>query len=181
MGQKYAAYNAQGAITGFYDGAISPVPDGVNAIEITDAQWQTCLSNPGYTVADGALVAPTPPAPPTTAQLLVQSAQTALSTGLTITLSGTLTIAEKVFPTASVTTGKLAAVVTTLNTTNAFPGGATSYPMKDSTGAWHTFTVSQYKVVAGAIAAYVAALDLIIDGNPLSATALPAASVSLTV
>jgi hypothetical protein len=77
MGQKYAAYNAQGAITAFYDSVDSPVPAGVTTIEITDAQWQTCLSAPGYTVVNGALVAPTPP---TAAQLLAtaQATQTAL-------------------------------------------------------------------------------------------------------
>lgn len=58
MGQKYAAYNAQGAITGFYDDVDSPVPKSVTAIEITDAQWQTLLSTPGYSVSGGALVAP---------------------------------------------------------------------------------------------------------------------------
>lgn len=61
MGQKYAAYNAQGAITAYYDSVDSPVPSGVNAIEITDAQWQTCISTSGYTVQNGQLVAPTPP------------------------------------------------------------------------------------------------------------------------
>lgn len=59
MGQKYAAYDAQGAITAFYDSADSPPPSGINAIEITDAQWQACISTAGYAVANGALVAPT--------------------------------------------------------------------------------------------------------------------------
>jgi len=77
MGQKLAAYNAQGAITGFYDSVDSPVPSSItNVIAITDQQWQTCLSTPGYTVVNGALVAP---APPTNAQLLAaaQAAQIA--------------------------------------------------------------------------------------------------------
>ncbi|EEF26835.1 conserved hypothetical protein [Ricinus communis] len=37
----------------------SPVPNGVTAIEITDAQWQSCISEIGYSVRDGVLVAPT--------------------------------------------------------------------------------------------------------------------------
>jgi hypothetical protein len=63
MGQKFAAYNAQGAIIGFYDSVDSPVPAGVtNVIAITQAQWQACVnSQPPYTVANGALVAPVPP------------------------------------------------------------------------------------------------------------------------
>jgi hypothetical protein len=73
MGQKYAAYNDQGAITGFYDSIDSPVPAGHTYIEITDEQWLECLANPGYTVSAGELVAPVPP---TDAQLLAQ-AQTA--------------------------------------------------------------------------------------------------------
>jgi hypothetical protein len=62
MGQKSAAYNAQGAITGFYDSEDSPVPAGlVDVIEITDSEWQAAINNPGYTVTNGALVAPSPP------------------------------------------------------------------------------------------------------------------------
>ncbi|MHB8564415.1 MAG: hypothetical protein ACYDDA_10830, partial [Acidiferrobacteraceae bacterium] len=62
-----------------------------------------------------------------------------------------------------------------------FPGGVASYPMRDAGGAWHMLTASQYKAVAGAIATYVAACDLIADGNPLGAVALPANSITLTV
>lgn len=68
MGQKYAAYDAQGAIIAFYDSEDSPAPEGAQAIEITDDQWQACLSSPLYKVAGGALVAPT------TAQLVAQAA-----------------------------------------------------------------------------------------------------------
>jgi hypothetical protein len=58
MGQKFAAFDAQFNITGFYDDVDSPVPAGVNTIEITDAQWHLCLSNPGYTIQNSALVPP---------------------------------------------------------------------------------------------------------------------------
>jgi hypothetical protein len=76
MGQKYAAYNAQAVPPlSFYDSIDSPVPVGVNAVEITDVQWQACLSTPGYTVQNGELTAPVPP---TAAQQLV-AAQTAQS------------------------------------------------------------------------------------------------------
>lgn len=50
MGHKFAAYNAQGAITAYYDSVDSPVPSGVNAIEITDAQWQAAISTQGYPI-----------------------------------------------------------------------------------------------------------------------------------
>jgi hypothetical protein len=77
MGQKLAAYDANGNIIAFYDSADSPVPDGANAIEITNAQWQACLGSPGaYSVDSGALVAA---AAPTAAELLAtaQAAQIA--------------------------------------------------------------------------------------------------------
>ncbi|MGV1939539.1 hypothetical protein ACQZ5D_03620 [Agrobacterium sp. 22-211-1] len=67
MGQKYAAFDEFGKITGFYDSIDSPVPDGVNAIEITDAEWLACLATEGYSVLDGQL---SPPSPPTEAELL---------------------------------------------------------------------------------------------------------------
>lgn len=70
MGQKLAAYNAQGAITAFYDSVDSPAPAGATTLPITNAQWQTCLAQPGWTVANGVLVAP--PAP-MAAQLLAQA------------------------------------------------------------------------------------------------------------
>ena len=92
-----------------------------------------------------------------------------------------MTLAATLFPTDPATTAKIIAVVTTINTDGTFPGGTTTFPMKDSAGTWHTFTSSQYKIVASALAAYVSALNLIIDGNPLDATSLPANAVTLTV
>ena len=50
MGQKYAAYNTSGSITGFYDSVDSPLPSKITAIEITQEQWQAALSSP-YPVA----------------------------------------------------------------------------------------------------------------------------------
>jgi Phage tail assembly chaperone protein len=43
MGQKFAAYDATGTITGFYDTALCDVPDGVDAVRITDAQHRELL------------------------------------------------------------------------------------------------------------------------------------------
>lgn len=74
MGQKFVAFDSNGDIAAFYDSEDSPVPAGVNSvIEITDAQWQTCVSTPGYAVKNGALVAPT------AAQITAQQAVAAWS------------------------------------------------------------------------------------------------------
>ncbi|WP_185805567.1 phage tail assembly chaperone [Achromobacter denitrificans] len=61
MRQKFAGYDSQGTIVAFYDSVDSPLPSGVDAIEITLEEWQACLADPGWTVANGALVAPLPP------------------------------------------------------------------------------------------------------------------------
>lgn len=74
MGQKFAAYDSAGAIIAFYDSEDSPAPTGEAVIEITDAQWQKCITNPGYTVRNGALVAP---ATPTADQVAAQQAAAA--------------------------------------------------------------------------------------------------------
>ncbi len=119
-------------------------------------------------------------APAAPAQTLAQQAQQAMAAGLEISLSGSMTLTATVFPTDPVTQTKLDGVMTTVNATGAFAEGATTFPMRDSAGVWHLFTVAQYKFVALAIDDFATALDLIIDGNP-SATALPAASVALAV
>ncbi|KVP84563.1 hypothetical protein WJ95_20605 [Burkholderia ubonensis] len=71
MGQKYAAFDAQGNISAFYDSIDSPVPEGVQAIEINDAEWQTCISQQGqWHVMSGALAQVPPPG---ATQLLAQA------------------------------------------------------------------------------------------------------------
>jgi hypothetical protein len=112
---------------------------------------------------------------------LVERAAAAIAEGLTITLSGSVTLSATVFPTDPTTTIKIGQVVTAINATGGFPGGAEAYPIKDASGSWHSFTVPQYKAVAAAIAGFVGQLDLIIDGNPLNATELPANSIALAV
>lgn len=167
--------NTSGVGIGSHAYAESPatLPSGETACTQAQAQNPTA-----WAVQSGALVAYTAPVVPPT---LAQQAAAAIGAGLTLTLSGSLTLPATLFPTDPVTTAKIGAVVTALLATGAFPGGATSYPMKDATGAWHTFTAAQYKAVAGALAAYVAALDLIADGNPMGATALPANAASVTL
>ena len=62
MGQKSASYNADGALTGFYDSVDSPLPSGVTAIDITETEWQQALACPYIVkVENGALVIPSGP------------------------------------------------------------------------------------------------------------------------
>ena len=178
---KYACFDPTLSIApvcGWYDTdayTYTNLPASTNLLLMTDAQWTARLTGQ-WAVQNGALIAATP-APPT----LAQQAQVALNAGLTIGLSGSITLAPTVFPVDAVTTGKIGAVVTTLLARGEFPNGGTSYPMKDAMGEWHTFDIIQYEAVAGAISTYAASLYLIIDGNPENATELPSASVSLTV
>ena len=63
MGQKYASYDSNGIVNGFYDSIDSPVPSGVTAIPITEAEWQAALSSPyqPVTVVNGVLNIPSGP------------------------------------------------------------------------------------------------------------------------
>ena len=113
---------------------------------------------------------------------LAQQAASASVSGLTIASTGpTLTLPATLFPTDTQTQLRINTVVNGLNTLGTFPGGATSFPMLDSAGTWHTFTIAQYKAVASALFAYISTLDLIAGGNPLNAAALPANSVTISV
>ncbi|MCA7959524.1 DUF4376 domain-containing protein [Burkholderia multivorans] len=70
--QKYAAYDADSNVVGFYCSIDSPVPDGVDVIAITDEQYAAASGcNVGtWKVAGGVLVAP---APPSAADLLLSA------------------------------------------------------------------------------------------------------------
>jgi hypothetical protein len=167
-------------VIGWYDTGILTYPNlpaAADLLNVTPEQWTARMANPsGWAVQAGALVAYTPPEPVLT---LAQQAATAAVSGITLTISGSLILAATLFPTDTATQGKLNAVVTAINATGGFPGGSATYPIKDASGAWHTFMLGQYKAVAGAIAAYVAACGLIADGNPVGVAALPPAAASV--
>lgn len=62
MGQKQAAYDAEGNIIAFHDTVDSPAPHEASVIDITDSQWLTCLGAPGQCrVSKGTLVQMPPP------------------------------------------------------------------------------------------------------------------------
>jgi hypothetical protein len=113
------------------------------------------------------------------APTLAQLAAVALGAGVTITISGTLTLAPTLFPCDTTTQAKLLAM-DNMAQKGVLPSGQTAYAMKDSAGQAHEFTAAQYQAVVAAIAAYTAALVLIADGIS-TATALPSPDLTVTV
>jgi hypothetical protein len=178
---KYAQFDPQitpAPVCGWYDTDefdYANLPPQREMLEMSEEQWSLRLDGL-WAVQVGVLVPYTRPPPVLS---LAQSSVVAMAEGLTVSLTGSASLQPTLFPIDPLTQAKLAAVATIINTTGGFPGGAGEYPIKDSAGEWHVFTLNEYKAVAGAIATYVAALDLIIDGNPLNATGLPANSVAL--
>lgn len=173
MGWLYA-----GSTNEFYNSVCQNIPS--DAVSIADAVFGQMMANlrAGGSVKNnnGQPEAVAPPGP-----ALAQQAQMAIYEGLTLTLSGTLTLAGTKFPVDPATEAKLSAVLSVIYATGGFPGGASTMYMKDSAGDWHEFNLSQYKQICGALANYIYALQAIIDGNPMAATELPANSVSLAL
>ncbi|KVD90260.1 phage tail protein [Burkholderia stagnalis] len=48
MGQKFAAFDARGNITAFYDSIDSPAPPGVNVADISDDDWRALLDGQSH-------------------------------------------------------------------------------------------------------------------------------------
>lgn len=73
MGQKFAAFDAQGNITAFYDSVESPVPNGLSAVRIDNEQWRDLIaaqSTGKRLVIDGAgKPASIDPPPPTRSEV----------------------------------------------------------------------------------------------------------------
>ena len=182
---QYAQYDpsvpAPSPVIGWYnmDARKYPnLPPASDLVEVPADIWTAHYGNTnGYAVSNGTLVAYTPPPPTLT---LEQQAANAAISGLTIALSGTMTLAATLFPTDT-KTQKAIESMNAMARAGVLPLGSTTYPMIDASGTWRHFTAAQYQAVAGAIAAYVAACDLIAAGNPLGVTALPQNSVALTV
>lgn len=176
MGQKFAAYDAQGAITAYYDSIDSPAPEGIETIEITDEQWQTCIATQGWTIVSGALVAPTPPtAAQLAAQALIRSAQTAMAVGASISSTGTPAL-NGTYAIDQLSQMDIIAIETSLNAGKGFPGGAATFNYPDTGGVMHAFSESNFTDFAAAARDYVYALKSVIAGV---STTLPEASVSI--
>lgn len=140
MGQKYAAYNAQGAITAFYDDVDSPAPEGVSTIEITDVEWQACISTLGYTVVNSILTAPPVPS---VAEILAQAqavqvaalasaCQAAILGGFASSALGS----EYSYPAKATDQQNLASSVLSSLMPNLAADWTTPFWCADSTGTW---------------------------------------------
>jgi hypothetical protein len=165
MGQKFAAFGATGAIIAFYDSEDSPVPNGVAVIEITDAEWQSCLGSSGYTVSNGSLV---PPVAPTAAEMaaqeLVLSAQSMFGTGIAISSTSSPAL-NGTYACDQLSQMDIIAIETSINAGKGFPGGATTFNYPDVSGAAHTFTESNFSDFAAAVRDYVYALKSVLAGT----------------
>lgn len=177
MSQKFAAYKADpGPVVAFYDDVDSPVPEGVTAIEITDDQWRACLQNPGWTVADGELVAPTPPtAEQLAAAALVESAYAALNAGLTVSSTETPAL-NGTYAVDQLSQMDIVAIETSLNAGKGFPGGMSPFSYPDATGAMHSFSEADFTDFAAAVRDFVYGCRAVIGGT---STAVPSNAIQI--
>ena len=125
----------------------------------------------GWTYTGGTFAAPAPPPAPT----LAQQAWALVNGGLALTITGSLTL-DATFPCDPPTQLKLSAVQQVLSVTGKFPGGGATYPMRDAAGTWHQLTPAQYTAIATAVATFVAACDLVVDG---ASSTLPSPSAAV--
>ncbi|CAB3742462.1 hypothetical protein LMG24238_06886 [Paraburkholderia sediminicola] len=176
MGQKFAAYNSQGAIVAYYDSDDSPPPASATTIEITDSEWLICLATPGYTVVDNAIVAPpAPTAAQIEAQALVQSAQAALVAGLQVSSTGTPAL-NGTYAIDQFSQMDIIAIETGLNAGKGFPAGTTTLNYPDTTGLLHNFSEANFTDFAAVVRDYVYALKSVMAGQSSS---LPSAAVTI--
>ncbi|WP_316154694.1 hypothetical protein [Cupriavidus sp. BIC8F] len=140
MGQKHAGYDAQGNIVAYYDSVDSPVPQGVNAIELTDAEWLACISTPGYKVQDGDLVEPLPP----TAAQLVAAAKAAQIVSVTEACGAAIVAgfqssalgAMRTYPSSLIDQQNLSASVLASLLPGLASGWVTPFWCADAAGLW---------------------------------------------
>ena len=155
----------------------APAPGGVYGYDGADPTQASLIAKAiaaGWSEITGSW----PPLAP--ALTLAQRAAAAAVAGLTITVSGNLTLAATPFPTDLATQTKIA-TMDNMAARGVLPIGAADYAMVDAAGNWHHFTAAQYQAVAAALGAYVSACDAIEGGNPYGATTLPPNSVNIAV
>lgn len=136
-------------IIAFFDPVDSPVPAGVDAIEISDDQWQVCLSNPGYTVVAQALV------PPTVVEPTLDDLKSSLKSSVAakryeVETSG-IAVDGVALDTSLESQNRITSVIA-----NATVAGVTEVDFKATSG-WVHLTIKQVTSIAAAIGLHVQA------------------------
>jgi len=163
---------APSAVLGWYDtefAAYPGLPAAANLLTLTEAQWADRMMGQ-WAVSGGTLVAYTPATPtPTPAQ----QAAAAISAGVQVISTNTpaLNGTYAIDPASQM---KIMATSQYISVNGKFYGGATTYPWLDMSGTAHTFpSVAEFQAFASAVAAYVAALDVIVASDSGTLPAQP--------
>lgn len=159
MGQKYASYNSQGIVNGFYDSIDSPPPSTATVIPITDAEWQSALSSPyqPVTMVNGVLTIPIGPtldqAKASQIALLQASYQNAINAPVTFTnasgVTSTYPSGDTVLVTGQKAKNLLAEII------SAGSAAWTLGKWLDTNNVAQTFTFADLQGLAGAMEAAI--------------------------
>ncbi|ERJ35955.1 hypothetical protein L810_1213 [Burkholderia sp. AU4i] len=179
MSENYVTFDANGVVTGCHGEAPGA---GVNAIQITDAQFFVVMRSKfgwqGWTVVNGELTPPTvaDPSPEDLAsQALVTAAQNAFLSGIKI-VSGSTPAVDGTYAVDQVSQMDILAIETSINAGKGFPGGAATFNYPDTSGVMHTFSETSFTNFAAAVRDYVYALKSCMSG---SLSALPSQTSSI--
>jgi hypothetical protein len=146
--QYYADVDADGIQHGFYTSVDhTTLPTG--AVSITEAQWQSWVSDQQQKLVDGDLVA-LPPPPPTADQAYTEK----ISAGIAITSSGNASLSAT-YPLDTASFALTGAIARDAASGLGLPHGLSTVPIADTDGTTHDFDE------AGAIALYKAERDMI--------------------
>lgn len=175
---QYANFDhtlATAPVIGWYDTGIlnyPNLPDQADLLEMTADQWTARMT--GFWAVQDHVLIPYSPPPPTLS--LIDQANFALASGLTIHSTSSPGL-NGPYSCDVLIQGKIGAVSTYILVNSKFPGGADVFPWLDFNGEPHVFmSTAMFQVFATAIADYVSALDLIIATNSGS---LPVSTVTI--
>ncbi len=112
---------------------------------------------------------------PTAEQLLIASAQMALSAGLSIKSASSPEL-DGTFACDRLSQMDIIAIETGLNAGKGFPGGASTFSYPDMSGVMHPFSEAQFANFAASVRDYVYALNSVVAG---ASTTLPPSSVTV--
>jgi hypothetical protein len=124
---------------------------GVVTIDETDSRWTAYLAQQAAKASSNSYLAQL--------QAQIGKGVAVTSTNFSATLNGT-------YPIDSATQLQTVAVVTSILLNGTATDGGSTVSWLDSSGVPHTFTISQFKTFATAVAAYVTSLSPQVVGPP---------------